>query len=295
MARNQRDFYYRQAQESGYRSRASYKLKQIQDKEYIIRRNDTVVDLGAAPGGWLQVARELSRGKIFGVDLQPIKPIQGVTTIVGDITSEETIEKVLEFAGDAGVDVVLCDAAPNLSGNWAVDHARGIDLNEAAFECAEKILKPGGNFVVKVFQGDMFKNFYDKVSKSFVYTKAFSPPASRSTSAEIYIICKNFIATSLRKGDVYDVLIESMGNSGDGIAYIDNFVVFVPGTDIGDEVSILLKDIKPKYAFGKVISKEEADIIRQKIENSEKKDAKKPVKYKIEPDEEFDEYDRAFE
>ena len=255
MARNQKDFYYRQAQKEGYRSRASYKLKQIQAQANIIKRGDTIVDLGAAPGGWLQVAKELSGGRILGVDLQKIDAIDRVTTIRGDITADLTIEKILEFAGKGGVDVVLCDAAPNLTGNWALDHARGIELNRAAFECAKKILKSKGIFVVKVFQGDMFKQFFDDVSAEFVHVKAYTPQASRSASAEIYIIAKKFLTAPVRRNQYYAVEIEETGTNGDGIAYIDDFVVFVKEAAPGDIAKIKIRDVKPNFAFADVEEK----------------------------------------
>jgi 23S rRNA (uridine2552-2'-O)-methyltransferase len=255
MARNQKDFYYHQAQKEGYRSRASYKLKQIQAHANIIKRGDTVVDLGAAPGGWLQVAKELSGGRILGVDLQKIDVIDRVTTIRGDITADSTIEKILEFAGKGGVDVVLCDAAPNLSGNWALDHARGIELNRAAFECAKKILKTKGIFVVKVFQGDMFKEFFDDVGAEFVHVKAYTPQASRSTSAEIYIIAKKFLTAPVRRNQYYAVTITEMGTNGDGIAYIDDFVIFVKEAIVGEIVKIKIRDVKSNFAFADIEEK----------------------------------------
>ena len=253
MARDQRDFYYMQAHKEGYRSRASYKLKQINDREKVIRRGDTIVDLGAAPGGWLQVEKELSGGRILGIDLQSIDAIPGVETFRGDMTKQRTIDYVLEFAGPKGVDVVLCDAAPNLTGNWSLDHARGIELNRIAFECAKKILKPNGNFVVKVFQGDLFKQFYDDVGKEFARVKAYSPPASRSTSAEIYIIAKKFLTAPVRRGEEYAVRIKETGMNGDGIAYIDNFIVFVRDVDVGDIVRIKIEDVKKNFAFAYVL------------------------------------------
>ena len=117
MARHRKDAYYWKAKEEGYRSRAAYKLFQINEKHKVIKRGDTVVDLGAAPGGWLEVAKKISGGKVVGVDLRRIKDIEGVTSIKGDITSDATIEKIIELVGKDGADVVICDAAPNLSGN----------------------------------------------------------------------------------------------------------------------------------------------------------------------------------
>lgn len=192
MPRNQRDYFYWQAKKAGYRSRAAYKLFQINEKFNVIRHGDTIVDLGAAPGGWLQAAKELSEGRVIGVDLQPISPIPGVITIVCDITKEEAIDRILEKSGGK-VDVVICDASPDLSGSWSLDHARSIDLATSALRIAQKALKPGGNFVVKVFQGDMFKDFLIEVKKYFKNAQATSPGASRKQSAEMYIIGKKYL------------------------------------------------------------------------------------------------------
>lgn len=253
MARDRRDTYYWRAKDEGFRSRASYKLFQINQKHNIIKPGDTVVDLGAAPGGWLEVAKKISGGRIVGVDLQKISPIEGVETIKGDITADRTIEKILGMVGKAGADVVICDAAPNLSGNWSLDHARSIDLTKSALECAKKILKPGGHFVVKVFQGDMFKDFLDEVSNNFTFTRSYSPHASRSQSAEIYIIGKKFLTAPLRRGDEFDVEIKELGSSGDGAVLVEGFVVFVKNVRIGDNVRIRIVDVKPNFAFADVV------------------------------------------
>ncbi|WP_094228131.1 23S rRNA (uridine(2552)-2'-O)-methyltransferase [Methanolobus psychrotolerans] len=260
MARDRRDKYYWKAKDEGFRSRASYKLFQINGKHNIITEGDTVVDLGAAPGGWLEVAKQLSGGRVVGVDLKRISPIDGVETIVGDITSDKTIEKILDLVGHAGVDVVICDAAPNLSGNWSLDHGRSIDLTRSALGCAKKILKPGGHFVVKVFQGDMFKFFLEEVKNNFAFTRSYSPQASRSQSAEIYIVGKKFLTSPVRRGDEFDVEINELGSSGDGAVLIDNFVVFVKGVDIGDYVRIRIMDVKPNFAFAEVIRKRDKSI-----------------------------------
>ncbi|WNY22880.1 Ribosomal RNA large subunit methyltransferase E [Methanimicrococcus hongohii] len=286
MARNQKDYFYDLAQKEGYRSRASYKLKQIQQHSNIINRGDTIVDLGAAPGGWLQVAKELSGGRVLGVDLQNIAEIPGVTTFRGDITADSTIERILEFSGKGGVDVVLCDAAPNLTGNWALDHARGIELNRAAFECAKKILKPKGTFVVKVFQGDMFKEFFDDVKGEFVHIRAYTPQASRSTSAEIYIIAKKFLTAPIRKGQIYAVEIKELGTSGDGIAHIDDFVIFVKETEVGDIVNIKIKDVKPNFGFADVVEKLGALPENPKYNNPTQQRSQTPLSADFEKDEE---------
>ncbi len=210
MPRDRRDYFYRKAKDEGYRSRAAFKLKQINQRFNIIKKGDTIVDLGAAPGGWLQVAKELSGGRVVGVDILPIEEIKGVDTIKGDIRLDVTVEKIrekiktpyetpyLNTGTNEGADVVICDAAPNLSGNWSYDHARSIDLATSALECARKILKPGGGFAVKVFQGDMFPDFLDKVRQHFVKVKAFSPEASRKQSAEIYVIGKRLLSGTVR-------------------------------------------------------------------------------------------------
>jgi 23S rRNA (uridine2552-2'-O)-methyltransferase len=148
------------------------------------------------------VAKELSGGRVVGVDLLPIEEIEGVETIRGDIRFEATVEKIRERIKTPylntgitkdGADVVICDAAPSLSGSWSYDHARSIDLATSALECARKLLKPEGRFAVKVFQGDMFPEFLDKVRRHFVKVQAFTPKATRKQSAEIYVIGKRLV------------------------------------------------------------------------------------------------------
>lgn len=253
MPRDRRDYYYKKAKKEGYRSRAAYKLRQISERFDLINKGSTVVDLGAAPGGWCQVAQELSGGKVVGVDILPIKEIEGVETIKGDIRLDATVDKIRELIGKDGTDVVLCDAAPNLSGNWSYDHARYIDLASSALECAKKILKPGGGFAVKVFQGDMFPHFLNKVRGLFEKVQAFSPQASRKQSAEIYVIGKQLINDAVKLGHEYSVTIEDIGADGDGIAKINDFVVFVKRATKGETLKIRIREIKTRFAFGEVI------------------------------------------
>jgi len=248
MPRDRRDFFYRKAKVEGYRSRAAFKLKQINEKFKIIKKGDTVVDLGAAPGGWLQVAKELSGGKVLGVDILPIDEIEGVDIIKGDIRFDTTIEKIRGKIEKA--DVVICDAAPNLSGSWSYDHARSIDLATSALECARKILKLGGNFAVKVFQGDMFPGFLNEVREHFGKVQAFSPEASRKQSAEIYVIGKQLLTDAVKLDEEYTVTIEDIGASGDGITRINDFVVFVKDAKKGEKLNIRIRFIKPNFAFG---------------------------------------------
>lgn len=189
-----RDGYYKQAKKAGYRSRSAYKLKQINDRYNVISKGDIAIDLGCAPGGWLQVARDIvgPEGTVLGVDIQRMEPLDNVTFIRGDITNPKTIEKIISKIAKA--DVVLSDMSPNITGHYSMDHARSVDLAERALEIVKKTLKPRGNFVVKVFEGDLFKDYFDKIKSSFEFTKAHSPKATRKQSSEIYIIGKGFLS-----------------------------------------------------------------------------------------------------
>ncbi|MCD1295723.1 23S rRNA (uridine(2552)-2'-O)-methyltransferase [Methanocella sp. CWC-04] len=252
MPAKKRDFFYNKAKQMGYRSRASFKLQYINERYEIIKEGDTVVDLGAAPGGWLQVAKEISGGTVIGVDLQKIEPIEGVTTIKGDMTAPATQEKI--FALVDRVDAVICDAAPNVSGNWALDHGRSIDLGKVALDVAAKLLSPGGNFVVKIFQGDMYDMYLNLVRKNFAFVTSYKSEASRKQSAEIYVIGKGFLTAPVKKGQVMEVVIEDVGKSGDGIARVEDFVIFVKDARKGQKAKIKIDDVKEKFAFAKVLS-----------------------------------------
>jgi 23S rRNA (uridine2552-2'-O)-methyltransferase len=192
-AERRRDGYYKKAKKEGYRSRSAYKLIQINNRYDIIKTRDLVVDLGAAPGGWSQVALEIvgPEGKVVGVDLQRMEPLDGVTFLKGDIKKSQTMDKILEIALKA--DVVVSDMSPNISGHYSMDHARSVELAEIALDVARKVLKPGGNFLVKVFQGDLFPDYFQEIESLFRFTKAHSPKASRKQSSEIYVIGKGFI------------------------------------------------------------------------------------------------------
>ena len=178
------------ARGEGFRSRAVYKIKEIQEKFNIIRDDDNVVDLGAAPGSWLQVIRSMTKGMVIGVDLSPIPPIDDVTTIVGDLTDLSVQEEVRQKAGY--VSVVVCDAAPKLSGAKSYDQARAIGLNLDAVDFAVNVLKPGGNFVIKSFRGEDFPRLQKKIQEHFRSVRIFETTASRKGSTEVYIIGKNF-------------------------------------------------------------------------------------------------------
>jgi 23S rRNA (uridine2552-2'-O)-methyltransferase len=186
-----KDYYYRKAKEENYRSRATYKLFQAVGKYRFMKEDDVVVDLGAAPGGWTQASRKIvgPQGFVLGVDLKPIEPFRerNVKTIIGDIMDEETITQILEVL-PRKADVVISDASPNISGIWELDHARQIELAQKALEIALKVLKPNGNFFVKVFQGDMLQDFIGKVKQHFRDVKVIKPKASRAKSSELFVL-----------------------------------------------------------------------------------------------------------
>jgi 23S rRNA (uridine2552-2'-O)-methyltransferase len=185
------EFYYKKAKAENYRSRATYKLVQTNEKYGFIKLHNVIVDLGAAPGGWIQAARKMTskHGFVLGVDLKPIEPFtqEYIRTIVADLTDPEIVQQILSFL-PRRADVVMSDAAPNITGVWEVDHARQIDLATKALEIALQILQPNGNFFVKVFQGDMLDEFIQKVKDSFEEVKLVKPQASRSQSSEMYIL-----------------------------------------------------------------------------------------------------------
>jgi 23S rRNA (uridine2552-2'-O)-methyltransferase len=189
-----RDYYYKKAKEEKYRSRATYKLFQAVEKYHFMGRGDVVIDLGAAPGGWIQAARKIvgTKGFVLGVDLKPIEAFSqsNVRTIIGDINEQETIEEIANML-PRKADVVISDASPNISGIWEVDHARQIDLAHQALIIALKTLGPFGDFFVKVFQGDMLDSYIKKVKKHFETVKVIKPKASRTKSSEIFILGMN--------------------------------------------------------------------------------------------------------
>ncbi|HRR67184.1 MAG TPA: RlmE family RNA methyltransferase [Methanomassiliicoccales archaeon] len=193
MQERRRDYYYRKAKQLDYRSRASFKLMQLDERFSLFKEGMTVVDLGAAPGGWLQVAAERvgPRGRVIGVDLQPIEPLEGVRTIKGDVRRKEVREELLSLTGGR-VDMVMSDMSPNISGSYSMDHARSIELCEIALAFALEALSPGGSLVFKMFEGDMSRDLVTEVQRHFATVKRYSPQASRASSSEIYVVAKGF-------------------------------------------------------------------------------------------------------
>lgn len=189
-----RDQYRRLAKDQGYRARSAYKLLQLNSSYRILKKGSKVVDLGCAPGGWLQVAtKEVGQaGKVVGIDLKPVEPVPGATVLEGSIEDPAMLEKIAGILDGGKADVVLSDLAPNVSGMWDVDHARQISLSTIALGFARQILRAGGSAVFKVFEGDMLNEFRAELKKSFGRVFLSKPSASRQESSELYIVCLDF-------------------------------------------------------------------------------------------------------
>lgn len=183
------DRFFRQAKAEGFRARSAYKLQEIDARFRLLRAGAAVLDLGAAPGSWSQVAKQAvgDAGRVVAVDLQPIEPIPGVVTIQGDIASPSTIARIDDALGH-GADQVISDVSPAISGIALADQARSIALGEASLALALRFLKPGGAFVVKVFQGADFAAFVAAVKPHFEAVHVFNPEASRRESSERYVV-----------------------------------------------------------------------------------------------------------
>jgi 23S rRNA (uridine2552-2'-O)-methyltransferase len=186
-----KDYYYQKAKAEQYRSRATYKLSLTAVKYHFIKQGDIIVDLGAAPGGWIQAARKIvgKTGFVLGVDLKPIAPFpqEYIRTIIADFTEPEALQQILCFLPKKP-DAVISDAAPNISGVWDVDQARQIDLANQALQLALKLLRPRGNFFVKVFEGELLDEFIATAKQHFEVVKFIKPKASRAKSSEMYLL-----------------------------------------------------------------------------------------------------------
>lgn len=188
------DEYVKKAQALGYRSRAVFKLIEIQEKDKIIRPGINIVDLGAAPGGWSQYARNVlaKQGKIVALDLLPIDPIAGVEFIQGDFRENEVLEQLYEILDGEPVHLLLSDMAPNMSGSREMDQPRALYLGELALDAAKSILVEGGTFLIKMFQGEGFDEYLNQVKRHFKVVLIRKPKASRPRSNEVYILAKGF-------------------------------------------------------------------------------------------------------
>jgi len=188
------DEYVKMTQAMGYRSRSTFKLVEIQEKDKIIQSGMNVIDLGAAPGGWSDYARKIvgKKNKVIGLDLLAIDPIDGVDFIQGDFRENDVLDELLQLLEGAPVDLVMSDMAPNISGNKAMDQPRSIYLGELALDTAQTILIKGGTFLTKMFQGAGFDEYKKEVSKCFSSVVIRKPKASRPRSKEVYILAKGF-------------------------------------------------------------------------------------------------------
>lgn len=261
-----KDRYYNQAKQEGYRARSAYKLKQLDGTAGLFSPGDTVIDLGAAPGGWLQVAGERvgAAGRVVGVDRQRIEDPEvsaRVETIQGDVTDTETITAIRrrlgvkttndgdELRGDRPVDAVVSDLAPNMTGTYDLDHARSVHLARQVLAIAEDLLAAGGDMAVKVFQGGDLEEFRGEVDAAFEYVRTVEPDASRDASSEVYVVGKGRLTAPVRPGDRAEVDIIDEGSEGDGVAKVEGFTLFVPGGEAGETVFVEVTDLKPNFGF----------------------------------------------
>lgn len=189
---NRKDAFYKQAKAEGFKSRAAYKLMELNKKHSLFRSGDTVLDVGCAPGGWVQVVLLQKKSTVVGVDLLEVQNLEDhrFTFIQGDITEQETVNKVLE-ASDT-YDCVISDAAPNTSGSKLLDHVNSVDLVRLIYYFTKKVLKKGGNFTCKVFEGEDRDALVKEIKKDFEFSKMLRPEATRKASFEMYIVFKGF-------------------------------------------------------------------------------------------------------
>lgn len=193
LADARKDQYRRLAKDQGFRARSAYKLLQLNNSYHILKRGNKVIDLGCAPGGWLQVAtKEVGpAGKVIGIDIKPVESIAGAVILQGSIEDQSMLVKIADILGGKA-DTILSDLAPNVSGMWEIDHARQISLSTLALNFARQVLRQGGSAVFKVFEGDMLNEFKTELGKSFGRVLLSKPLASRQQSSELYIVCLDF-------------------------------------------------------------------------------------------------------
>lgn len=189
-----KDQYVLKSQQEGYRSRAAYKLLQIQEKDKIIKSGMNVVDLGAAPGGWSQVARQFvgAKGKVVALDILPMEQLAQVEFVLGDFQEEAVLNELLAIVNNEPIDLVISDMAPNITGVKAVDQPKSIYLLELAIDLADQVLKPGGTLLMKIFQGEGFQPLLAGLRQRYQKVITRKPDASRTRSAEVYLLAKGF-------------------------------------------------------------------------------------------------------
>jgi len=194
LARHLSDPFVKQAQKDGYRSRSAYKLVELNEKDHLIRPGMRVMDLGSAPGGWSQVAGKLvgEKGRVLATDILPMEPVKNVDFIQGDFTDEAVFNRILEALNGAKPDLIISDIAPNITGIDSADQGTSIYLVELALDMVRRVLKPKGNFVVKVFQGSGSDAYLKDVRTSFEKVSVRKPAASRSRSREVYVVARGF-------------------------------------------------------------------------------------------------------
>lgn len=184
------DFYVKEAQRLGYRSRAAFKLLEIQEKDKPLKRGSVVLDLGAAPGGWSQIAAKIvgEKGQVIALDLLPMEPLPGVEFIEGDFGDASVHQQIEQILQGRAIDLVICDIAPNMSGNGSIDQPRVMYLVELVLEFVKKSLKPQGSYLVKTFQGEGFDQYLLELRKMFTKVVIRKPKASRDRSREVYLL-----------------------------------------------------------------------------------------------------------
>ena len=211
---HKRDSWRRQAKASGYRARSAFKLIQIQKRFKLVREGDVILDVGCHPGGWAQVAVELTGddGVVIGVDLEPCQPVEGATLLVGDITDDLTQDRILEELDGRPINTIISDISPDITGKWDVDQTVAMTLVADVFDFSMKLLCKGGSFTTKLFQGIGVEELIKAVKPYFSEVKRFSPDASRNSSSEVYLVCRNFMPWMMRKGvnirETYETLLE---------------------------------------------------------------------------------------
>ena len=192
---HKRDSWRKQAKASGYRARSAFKLKQIQERFSLIRKGDVVLDVGCHPGGWAQVAVELvgEEGIVVGVDLQACQPVEGAILLMGDITDPHTQERVLEELEGREINSVVSDISPHITGKWDVDQTVAMTLVAQVYDFSLPLLTKGGSFTTKLFQGNGVEELIKAVKPHFSTVRRFSPHASRNSSSEVYLVCRNYL------------------------------------------------------------------------------------------------------